>query len=434
MVNTVKKCFLFLIILSLAISAIYPQIQQRKVIQKKIIAIRTVKVLYPNGGETWYKEGEYTIRWQSNGISGDVKIIIKKWNGDRYINYVEIQTPNDGTHRWKVPQKIGYTVLPAGSYYKVEIATIDGSVKDESDGYFNIRDRAGATSPGDIEIYPYIISVGQSYNYYTQMRHGELIDIGNFGTMGDPKKEYYKVIFDIKLQVRNVGNMDKSVDANVYFKRNLVKEFNNVATLAPGGYRTVELKEIVTPSIKKGDKTFELKVVVCPLEQNQKPPVSFKNNTFTGFLRFVDYEKIGLIFDPKVIYIGKSDNLILFHYGEGKTLYPANIAFFEEVASNRYRIKLDMLKFNAKNTTPEGKRVAFHVYLGDDLIAGPMKNINSGENKTIVIRNIIFDNIRQHENYKLTIKAMNTRGEYYKDYNYVGFIKFSLPRIKPKKK
>lgn len=429
----VKKCFLFLIILSLATAVIYPQIQQKKVIQKKIIAIPSIKVLYPNGGETWYKEGEYTIRWQSNGISDDVKIIIKKWNGERYINYVEIQTPNDGTHRWKVPQKIGYNILPPGSYYKVEIATIDGSVKDESDGYFNIRDKAEVTSPRDIEIYPYIISVGQSYNYYTQMRHGELIEIGNFGTMGYPDKPYYKVVFDIKLQVRNVGNTDKSVDANVYFKRTLVKEFSNVATLAPGDSRTVELKEIVTPSIKKGDEVFELKVVICPLEQSQKPPVSFKNNTFTGFLRFVDYKKTGLIFDPKVIHIGKSKNLILFHYGEGKTLYPANLNFYEEVASNRYRIKVDMMKFTAKNTTPEGKRVTFFVYLGDDLVTAHKDNINSGESKIIVIRNYNFDNIETNKDYKIRIEAMDISGEYYDNCKYVGFIKFLLPRIKPKK-
>jgi len=429
----VKKCFLFLIIFSLAVAVTYPQIQQKKVIQKKIQVIPSIKILYPNGGETWYKEGQYTIRWQSKGISGDVKIIIKKWDGEKYINYVGIQTPNDGSHRWKVQQKIGYTVFPLGSYYKVEIATMDRSVKDESDGYFNIRERVEATSLGDIEIYPYIISVGQRYNYYSQIRHGELIEIGNFGTMGYPEKDYYKAVLDIKLQVRNVGSMDKTVDVDVYFERKLVKKFSNVATLGSGDYRTVDLKEFVTPSIKKGDKVFELKVVVCPLEQSQKPPVSFKNNTFTGFLRFVDYKKTGLLFDPKVIQIGKSTNLILFHYGEGKTLYPANLTFFEKVAKNKYRIKLDMMKFTAKNTTRQGKRVTFFVYLEDDLVTAPKGNINSGESKSIVVRNLRFDNIETNKNYKIRIEAMDISGEYYDDFKYVGFIKFSLPTIKPKK-
>ncbi len=430
----VKKYFLLLIIFSLAGQMMYPQVQQKQVIQKKIQVLRSLKVLYPNGGETWYREGQYTIRWQSRGISGNVRIIIKKWDGEKYINYVEIQTPNDGTHLWKVPQKIGYTVLPPGSYYKVEIATMDRAVKDESDGYFNIRDRAEATGPGDIEIYPYIISVGQSHNYYTQMRHGELIEIGNFGTMGYPEKDYYKVVLDMKLQVRNVGSMDKTVDADVYFERRLVKKFSNVATLGSGDYRTVELKEIVTPSIRKGDKVFELKVIVCPLEQSQRPPVSFKNNTFTGFLRFVDYKKTGLLLDPKVIQIGKSTNLVLFRYGEGKTLYPANLAFFEKVAKNKYRIKVEMMKFTAKNITRQGKRVTFFVYLEDDLVTAPKGNINSGESKMIEVRNLNFDNIETNKNYEIRIEAMDISGEYYDNFKYVGFIKFLLPTIKPKKK
>jgi len=429
----VKKCFLFLIIFSLAGQVVSPQVQQKQVIQKKIQFLRSIKVLSPNGGETWYKEGQYTIRWESRGISGDVRIIIKKWDGERYIHYLELQTPNDGSHVWKVPQKIGYTVLPAGSYYKVEIGTMDRAVKDESDGYFNIRDRTEATGPGDIEIYPYIIHVGQSYNYYTQMRHGELIEIGNFGTMGDPKKDYYKVVLDVKLQVRNVGSMDKTVDADVYFEKRQVKKFSNVTTLGAGDDRSVELKEIVTPSIRKGDKVFEIKVVVCPAEQSQRPPVSFKNNAFTGFLRFVDYKKTGLLFEPKYIWMGKSTNLVLFRYGELKTLYPTNLAFFEKVAGNKYRIKVEKMTFTAKNTTRQGKRVTFFVYLEDDLVAAPQGNINSGESKLIEANNLTFNNIETNKDYKIRIEAMDISGEYYDDFKYVGFIKFSLPVIKPKK-
>lgn len=430
----IKKCVLFLTVFLLAGHVMSPQVQQKQVIQKKIQVLRSLKVLSPNGGETWYKEGQYTIRWQSRGISGDVRIIIKKWDGEKYIHYVGFQTPNDGSHVWKVPQKIGYTVLPPGSYYKVEIESMDRAVKDESDGYFNIRERTEATGPGDIEIYPYVIHVGQSHNYYTQMRHGELIEIGNFGTMGYPEKDYYKVVLDVKLQVRNVGSRDKTVDADVYFEKRSVKKFSNVATLGAGNYRSVELKEIVTPSIRKGNKVFEIKVVVCPAEQSQKPPVSFKNNTFTGFLRFVDYKKTGLLFEPKVIQIGKSTNLVLFHYGEGKTLYPANLAFVEKVAKNKYRIKVELMKFTAKNTTRQGKRVTFFVYLEDDLVTAPKGNINSGESKIIEARNFSFDNVETNKNYKLRIEAMDISGEYYDDFKYVGFIKFSLPTIKPKKK
>jgi CHAT domain len=92
-----------------------------------------IRVLYPNGGETWQGGKDYTIRWQSQGISGNVKIMLKgagSGSGGWYT--VASSTPNDGSYLYHVPDNLGW------EKYKIHVMTLDGSVEDESDGEFTI--------------------------------------------------------------------------------------------------------------------------------------------------------------------------------------------------------------------------------------------------------------------------------------------------------
>ncbi len=80
------------------------------------LALPEVKVLVPNGGETWIVGHTYTIKWQAsnaNGPNSDLKIDIYYSNdsGHTWGNII-MGTENDGQFDWNVP-------LYLGSYFVV---------------------------------------------------------------------------------------------------------------------------------------------------------------------------------------------------------------------------------------------------------------------------------------------------------------------------
>jgi P pilus assembly chaperone PapD len=89
-----------------------------------------IKVLNPNGDEVWEREKTYTIRWESQNISGNVRIMLKGGSGQGGWFTVIDSTPNTGTFDYSIPQDYGY------NKFKIHVMTLDESVRDESDNEF----------------------------------------------------------------------------------------------------------------------------------------------------------------------------------------------------------------------------------------------------------------------------------------------------------
>lgn len=98
----------------------------------------SLKVTYPNGGEIWEIGKQYTIKWQSQNFSGNVKIMLK-WEGGtgRWYSVVE-NIPNTGSYMYRVPENIY-----EGPKFKVYVMSLDNKIQDSSDGFFTIIYEAG---------------------------------------------------------------------------------------------------------------------------------------------------------------------------------------------------------------------------------------------------------------------------------------------------
>jgi len=92
----------------------------------------SVRVLSPNGGETWAPASAHDITWTTPGTStANVRIEISTNGGASYSNIVA-STPNDGSHSWTVPSSPSATCL-------VRITdTGNAALIDTSDSYFAI--------------------------------------------------------------------------------------------------------------------------------------------------------------------------------------------------------------------------------------------------------------------------------------------------------
>jgi hypothetical protein len=103
-----------------------------------------IKVTSPRAREVWEKGTKYPIRWESQGVRADVKILLIRESvrasqttkeigaapAVKSVKPIEIvkDTPNSGSYDYTVPND-----LPDG-IYKVQVATIDMSVKGTSEG------------------------------------------------------------------------------------------------------------------------------------------------------------------------------------------------------------------------------------------------------------------------------------------------------------
>ena len=136
---------LFVVLLATSIGIAYSAEPKKtapagvKVAPKGIDAFGSIKVLYPNGGEIWEKGKQYTIRWESKGGSGNVKIMLKWGHGSGGWYKVSESAVNSGSYNYTVP-KTG--IGQEGGQFKIYIITSDESIKDASDRPFSIETRA----------------------------------------------------------------------------------------------------------------------------------------------------------------------------------------------------------------------------------------------------------------------------------------------------
>lgn len=88
-----------------------------------------IRVIYPNGGESWNKGSTKTITWTKAGNVGSyVKIeLLKSGAVNRVISW---STPNDGSFSWYIP-----STQSIGSDYKIRITSTSYSKYTDSSNY-----------------------------------------------------------------------------------------------------------------------------------------------------------------------------------------------------------------------------------------------------------------------------------------------------------
>jgi len=101
----------------------------------------TIRVTYPDGGESWRCGERYQVMWTSSGCGDRVKISLIS-GGDTYT-IIDRTLNEEGTNRfdWTIPDTI-----PSGSNYRVKVEIIRGGYcVDQSDGYFTIEGEVSST-------------------------------------------------------------------------------------------------------------------------------------------------------------------------------------------------------------------------------------------------------------------------------------------------
>ena len=98
----------------------------------------SINVLSPNGGEKWEVGSTHTIKWTSAGISADTKMTVYLYNDDSVLPQIPtaigFYEPNDGEMSWTIPAD----TFKSGDKYKIRIQTLDQTVSDYGNAYFNI--------------------------------------------------------------------------------------------------------------------------------------------------------------------------------------------------------------------------------------------------------------------------------------------------------
>ena len=69
------------------------------------LAAGTLKVTTPNGGQKWKVNNSYTVRWNTGGLGGKVRIRLQRQNKSRNKIFIT-DTPNDGVYIWSIASKI----------------------------------------------------------------------------------------------------------------------------------------------------------------------------------------------------------------------------------------------------------------------------------------------------------------------------------------
>jgi hypothetical protein len=97
----------------------------------------TIALTSPNGGESWQRNSFHNITWNSQGITGNIQLILYR-NG-AVVGWIANRLATSGSYSWKVgtyedPEQ----TVPVGSGYSIKIKSWDGVYTDMSDGTFSI--------------------------------------------------------------------------------------------------------------------------------------------------------------------------------------------------------------------------------------------------------------------------------------------------------
>jgi len=155
--------------------------------------IRSITVISPNGGESWFRGSAVHIAWDFEGNIGEY-IKIDLYNGGNYDNPIADSTTNDGYYSWFIPYE-----QSEGSDYQIKISSLDNSVSDMSDEYFAIEQYENVDT---VRIYDenqlQLISTGGAYPrdaYYLLMNDINLSWF-DFVPIGSNPEYYFRGTFD----------------------------------------------------------------------------------------------------------------------------------------------------------------------------------------------------------------------------------------------
>ena len=102
----------------------------------------TIRVISPNGGETWQQGTTHSITWNSTGNPG-ANVRIELYRGSVFDRTLTESTANDGSFDWLVPLD-----LPAESDFRIRIAsTTNSAYRDQADTSFGVVPRVVTPSP-----------------------------------------------------------------------------------------------------------------------------------------------------------------------------------------------------------------------------------------------------------------------------------------------
>jgi hypothetical protein len=93
--------------------------------------VTKIKVLSPNGGETFISGSSMNIRWIGDNSTSTVGIQLLKSNN--FYATVTINATNTGYYNWQIP-----TNFATGTDYKIKIFYENNNIFDESDSFFQI--------------------------------------------------------------------------------------------------------------------------------------------------------------------------------------------------------------------------------------------------------------------------------------------------------
>lgn len=85
----------------------------------------------PNGSENWTAGSTQHIQWDSNGVTGNVKIELL--NNGTLDQLITASTLNDRVYSWLLPTDV------SGKNYTVRISNLDGTIADTSNTAFTIK-------------------------------------------------------------------------------------------------------------------------------------------------------------------------------------------------------------------------------------------------------------------------------------------------------
>jgi hypothetical protein len=113
---------------------------------------QSLRVLSPNGGERWRVGSQHAITWQAQGISGNVKIILRR--GGVKVGDIAAGVPAArGTYAWTVGTLLNGSA-PGADGYSVRIRSADNLAEGDSRGTFTLLQLTAAEPRNDLQVKP----------------------------------------------------------------------------------------------------------------------------------------------------------------------------------------------------------------------------------------------------------------------------------------
>ncbi len=111
-------------------------LENSDIVQVEVKAPEPVRVVWPNGGETWNAGTKKKVKWKP-GDAGCAEVRIELWRNGSFTRNLKTKTANDGKQKVKLPDSVA-----TGADYKVRIVcTTNPSNSDMSNGNVSIGAR-----------------------------------------------------------------------------------------------------------------------------------------------------------------------------------------------------------------------------------------------------------------------------------------------------